>query len=116
MKKVYICTPLQKHKFDLKKISTEILKEKVFAFIPPVGQLENKELGKMVDKIQIEMCDELWAFGLLGRDCAWEIGYAQGLGKPVKIFIDDENKEMLDDWMLFCCNTKIIPQKKIINN
>ena len=31
----------------------------------------------------------------------WEVGYALGLGKKVKIFINEKNKEILDeDWML----------------
>lgn len=101
MVKVYICTPLAPHKLDLTKISKIILKEGVFAFIPPAGQLESKQLGAVLDRKMIEACDELWAFGAIGRDCAWEIGYAQGLGKPTKIYLDDSNDYIRsEDWMV----------------
>jgi len=100
-KKIYICTPLKEEKFLLDKISSEILKSGDFAFIPPTGQLLNKKVGAKLDKLMIEQCDELWAFGMLGRDCSWEIGYATGLNKKVKIFISIENKVILEeDWML----------------
>lgn len=101
MKKVYICTPLSDEKFNLKLISLKILNNPdVFAFIPPQGQLCDKELGSRLDKKMIEMCDELWVFGEFGRDCSWEIGYAQGLGKRVIVIRDDSNRGILDeDWM-----------------
>lgn len=99
MVKVYICTPLAANKIDLAKISKTIIKEGVFAFIPPVGQLEAKQMGAILDRKMIEACDELWMFGPIGRDCAWEIGYAQGLGKPTKLFIDKSNEYILNDWM-----------------
>lgn len=109
MKKVYICTPLKKNKINLDQIQGVLIKEDVFAFIPPTEQLKDKKTGAALDKKMIESCDELWAFGLFGRDCAWEIGYAQGLGKKVKLFIDKKNKIILDeDWMTLCAGTEII--------
>lgn len=100
MRLVYICTPLAASKFDLAKISQTILNEGVFAFIPPTGQLNAKQMGVALDRRMIDLCDELWAFGPIGRDCAWEVGYAQGLGKPTKIFIDKSNQYVkLEDWM-----------------
>ena len=109
IKKIYICTPLKKEKINLDQIQKQIAQKEVFAFIPPTEQLKDKKLGAKVDKQMIEMCDELWAFGLFGRDCAWEIGYAQGLGKKVKLFIDENNKEILEeDWMTLCAGTKIV--------
>mgnify|MGYP003687626069 CR=1 FL=1 len=109
MKKVYICTPLKKEKINLDQIQKMISTEEVFAFIPPTEQLKDKTLGALIDKKMIENCDELWAFGLFGRDCAWEIGYAQGLGKKVKLFIDEKNKKILEeDWMTLCAGTEVI--------
>lgn len=102
IKKIYICTPLSKDKFNLDWITKVILNEKVFAFIPPVGQLQDKDAGAQVDKFMIEQCDELWAFGPLGRDCAWEMGFAHGLKKPVRLYFNPTTWELLkDDWMLF---------------
>lgn len=100
MKKVYICTPLKSEKFEINSISKIILKENIFAFIPPSEQLLNKKLGAKVDQVMIRSCDELWVFGNFGRDCAWEIGFAQGLNKKVKIFVNKNNKDILKtDWM-----------------
>lgn len=101
MKKIYICTPLSQNKFDLSEISKQILKEKVFAFIPPSEQLFEKKLGSSLDKMMIENCDEVWVFGEIGRDCAWEIGYAQGLNKNVIFHVNNKNKHILEeDWMV----------------
>lgn len=100
MKKVYVCTPLKAPKFNLKLITETILKYQVFAFIPPTGQLQDKTNGAILDKLMIENCDEIFVFGLIGRDCAWEIGYATGLNKKVTIFVDESNREMVEsDWM-----------------
>lgn len=99
--KVYVCTPLQEGKFNLPKISSVLLQAEAFAFIPPVGQLSDKVLGAQLDRLAIDQCDELWAFGPVGRDCRWEIGYALGLGKKVKLFIDNTNRYLMDeDWMV----------------
>lgn len=99
--KVYICTPLAEGKFNLPKISKAVLDAGAYAFIPPVGQLSDKTLGAKLDKLAIDQCDELWAFGPVGRDCCWEIGYAKGLGKVVKLFIDESNQYLVDeDWMV----------------
>ncbi len=101
-KLVYVCTPLSKEKFNLKMIQERILSEKVFAFIPPIGQLEDKHQGTRTDVQMLDLCDEVWVFGRIGRDCAWEIGYAKGLKKPVKFFMDNSEYEYLrDDWMVF---------------
>lgn len=98
--KVYISYPMNPEKHDLEIIQNETLKRGVFASIPPAGQLKNKDLGAKFDKMLIEGCEEVWAFGKLGRDCAWEIGFAVGLGKQVKIFVDENNADILDsDWM-----------------
>ena len=108
IKKVYICTPLKPEKFQLDSIQRAVLGERVFAFIPPTEEKNNKYQGSMTDRLMIDLCDELWAFGPIGRDCSWEIGYAQGLGKPVRLYADQTNKDIIEnDWMLFCAGTKI---------
>ncbi len=101
MRKIYICTPLKLEKFKLEKISKELLNNPdCFAFIPPTGQLVSKTVGAKLDKQMIEHCDELWAFGPIARDCCWEVGFATGLGKVVKIFVDESNQDVVDnDWM-----------------
>ncbi len=40
--------------------------------------------------------------GYFGADSNWEIGYAMGKGKLVRIFIDDSNRHLLDEyWLLY---------------
>lgn len=100
-KTVYICTPLSEGKFNLEKISKTIIHENVFAFIPPQAQLQSREIGANLDRKMIDFCDEVWAFGPIGRDCSWELGYAQGLGKPTRIYLDKSNEDMVkDSWMM----------------
>lgn len=104
---IYVCTPLNQDKFNLKQITEVCLRHKqfIFPFIPPIGQLSDKKLGAQLDKTMIELCNEMYVFGNIGRDCAWEIGYAAGLNKPITIFIDDSNKASFDDdWMTVCKN------------
>lgn len=112
MKRVYISTPLKPGKFNLDAIQKEILVQKVFAFIPPTEEYNDRVQGAAIDKLQIELCDEMWVFGPIGRDCAWEIGYAQGLGKPVKFYHSKSNEYVIqDDWMIFCAGTEVIYEK-----
>lgn len=107
-KRVYISTPLKPEKFKLASIQKMILKERVFAFIPPTEEKNDRVMGAAVDKLQIELCDEMWVFGAIGRDCSWEVGYAQGLGIPVVFFASTENEHILDeDWMIFSAGTSI---------
>jgi hypothetical protein len=112
MKKVYISTPLKPEKFNLSLIQKFILMEKVFAFIPPTEEKNDRKLGSAVDKLQIDLCDEMWVFGPIGRDCAWEVGYAQGKNIPVFFFKTDNNEHIVrEDWMLFCAGTEIVEVK-----
>jgi hypothetical protein len=109
IKRVYISTPLKPEKFNLDLIQRTVLKEKVFAFIPPTEEKNDRRQGALIDKLQIELCDELWVFGSIGRDCSWEAGYAAGLGKPVVFFHSDDNEEVYqNDWMLFSVNPRIV--------
>ena len=112
MLKVYISTPLMGEKFNLKRITEVLLSyPNVFAFIPPIGQLEDKKSGALLDKNAILNCDEVWVFGKIGRDCAWEIGYANGLNKPIKFFMTQEElSHISEDWMTFL-DVKIINDK-----
>lgn len=108
MKKVYICTPLKLQKFRIDQITQSCLSMGVFPFIPTTVAPTNPKHGANLDKFCIENCDELWVFGPIGRDCAWEIGYAQGLEKPVVFHCTEENKHVLDeDWMLTLGNFKV---------
>lgn len=116
MNLVYICTPLSKDKFNLDYISSRLLEDSnSFAFIPPIGQLDSKSKGAALDKLMIEKCHEVWVFGPIGRDCCWEIGYAQGLGKKVKIFIDDTNKYVIEeDWMVTLGRVEVVTHCVVI--
>lgn len=106
--KVYISTPLKPEKFRLSLIQETVQKAGVFAFIPTTTDT-TPEAGAAINKLQIELCDEVWVFGPIGRDCSWEIGYAQGLKKPVKFYVTQENEHMVrEDWMLFCAGTEVI--------
>jgi hypothetical protein len=109
MKRVYVCTPLKDEKYPGGTIHQVLLRfPNVFAFIPPTSQIIDKELGAALDKRMIELCNEVWVFGPIGRDCAWEIGYAQGLGKPVVFHLDQTNAQIVnEDWMTFCAGTEI---------
>lgn len=107
-KLVYICTPLKPEKFNVQAIHDKVAEERVFAFIPTPDIRADKASAALLDKQHIDQCDELWVFGPIGRDCAWEIGYAQGIGKPVVFFEDSSNAHVVrDDWMLFCAGTRV---------
>jgi hypothetical protein len=103
MKRVYISTPLKPEKFRLDQIQREILYSEVFAFIPTTAEVKgDPTTAALINKQMIEFCDELWAFGPIGRDCAWELGFASALNKPIKFFATEENEHMIPtDWMLF---------------
>lgn len=107
-KRVYISTPLKPEKFNLQAIQKQILKEEVFAFIPPTEEKNDRKTGAAVDRLQIDLCDEVWVFGAIGRDCSWEAGYAQGKGIPVVFFLSKENEHVhRDDWMIFTKGTTV---------
>lgn len=107
-RRVYISTPLKPHKFNLKAIQDALIDRRVFAFIPTTKDT-TPEMGAALNRMQIELCDEVWVFGPIGRDCAWEIGYAQGLSKPVVFFANELNAHMVkEDWMLFCAGTEVV--------
>lgn len=102
MKRVYISYPMNPSKHKLNQIQAQVQIRGVYPSIPPAGQLNDKKPGAQFDKYLIENSDEVWAFGQLGRDCAWELGFAVGLGKKVLIFLDVDNELHLEaDWMLF---------------
>jgi nucleoside 2-deoxyribosyltransferase len=109
MKLVYVCTPLHPGKFPLGTLTKALTGALAFAFIPPVGQLHHKSEGALLDKEMIEKCDEVWVFGAVGRDCCWEIGYAQGLGKKVVLHIDETNRYLIEeDWMVTLGKVEIV--------
>jgi nucleoside 2-deoxyribosyltransferase len=115
MKKVYISYPMNPKKHDLKQIQDAIQKAGVYGSIPPAGQLSNKTSGARFDKYLIENSDEVWAFGQLGRDCAWELGFAVGLNKPVKLFVDEQNNYLIEeDWMLLI-NAEVVNLAEVDN-
>lgn len=115
MKRVYISTPLKPEKFKLGPIQDAILKAGVFAFIPTTVDT-TPEQGAAINKLQIELADEVWVFGPIGRDCSWEIGYAQGKGIPVVFHESNENKHMVtEDWMLFCAGTQVVRSEFIVH-
>lgn len=108
MKRVYISTPLKEEKFNITDIQNEILKHKVFAFIPPNSPKVNQHQGSRVDRLSIDLCDEMWVFGAIGRDCSWEIGYADGIGKKLVFYTSDHNRDVTSsDWMIWTGDIEI---------
>lgn len=107
-KRVYISTPLSEKKFDLAAIQRELLaSSRIFAFIPTTSST-TPEAAAALNKMMIENSDEVWVFGPIGRDCSWEIGYAQGRGIKVIFFKTPLNADRIEsDWMLFCAGTEI---------
>lgn len=102
MKKIYVATPLKLKKFEFDLIQRQIRSHDVFAFIPLPQPKLPIEKCIMVNKHHIEKCDEVWVFGVYGRDVAWEIGYAQALGKKIVVFQTKKNlKNVKDDEMMF---------------
>lgn len=101
MKSVYICSSLRPEVYKhVSQVLTIVAKEEKL-YRPQPGPIDNRNEIVASDCYGIEHCDELWVVGQLGRDCSWEIGYAMGLGKKVKIYVDSTNREMIEkDWML----------------
>lgn len=44
------------------------------------------------DIAMISWADEVWLVGEYGRDCQWELGYATGIRKPIKVFRYQNNR------------------------
>lgn len=104
MRKIYISTPLKPEKFRLDQIQTALLQDKeAFAFIPTTAESKGGPTrAALLNKQMLDLCDEVWVFGPIGRDCAWEMGYARALGKPIVFFSTKENENIIPtDWMLF---------------
>lgn len=97
--KVYVCGSLRPEVVkDVDKKLKRLLKESAFPieFLRPTGT----DMDKIMDIVRedvaaIEECDELWQIGEYGRDSVWELGFAFGLGKPVKVLIDETNREKM---------------------
>jgi nucleoside 2-deoxyribosyltransferase len=102
MKKVYICSSLREEPY---KHVTEVLEKvtnpSIVVLRPNFGDENNKIAHVVQDVGMIRESDELWLMGEYGRDCSWEIGFAMALGIPVRIFIDETNRHLIEhDWML----------------
>lgn len=106
LKKIYICSSLRPENHAR---VTEILKQlpPAIHLRPYIEQIGNK-LGHIESDIaMLYYCDEVWVVGEFGRDCAFEQGFATGIGKAMVIFRDEKNKERLDsDWMVLHAVTK----------
>lgn len=104
MLKAYICSSL---KDDNYKYVTGVLKElPLVTHLRPSPGIEGCAVGHRrhhveTDIAMLQYCDEVWVLGRYGRDCSWEIGYAMGLKKTVRILSDASNELLiLEDWML----------------
>src|SRR6266481_42803 len=101
MKSIYICSSLRAEVYAhvSKVLAVVTTDEKIYR--PQAGPAENRDSIVESDCYAIEHCDELWVIGEFGRDYSWEIGYAMGLGKIVKIFVDYTNSHFVEkDWMI----------------
>ncbi len=102
MLKVYICSSLRDDNY---LHVTRLLKELPPAvhLRPAKGEdtLEGRRNHVEIDIAMLQYCDEIWVLGAYGRDCSWEIGYAMGIKKSVRILVDDTNAHTIEnDWML----------------
>jgi hypothetical protein len=102
--KVYICSSLRDEPY---KHVTALLDKVVPAFPgtivlrPSLGGDSNKVAHVIQDVGMIREADELWVMGEYGRDCSWDIGFAMGIGKKVRVFVDETNRHLLEqDWMV----------------
>lgn len=107
---VYISSPVSFYQREWNNKITKLLRSNNFKILLPQeitspytnhNKFEIYVYNKCVDWI---MQSDL---GLLllpyGRDCAWEVGYYKGIGKPLFVLVDKitkENKERLRDWMV----------------
>ena len=99
LKKVYICSSLRKENHTKVTKILEQLPEAIH-LRPYLDQQGNKMGHIEADIAMINWADELWLVGEYGRDCQWELGYATGIKKPIKVFRDENNRERLaQDWM-----------------
>lgn len=90
MIKVYISTPLLGDIFNLKRITNVLLQRNdVFAFIPPVGQLEDKNSGALLDKNAILKGD--WLDEMVDDELDFEDD-----GYLYKDFEDDMDEDYCD--------------------
>lgn len=104
MKKVYVCSSCRQENYDYVTdlLTKNRLIHKAFLFRPQPGQLLNKTEFANVDIDAINASDEVWLIGEYGRDCAWELGYAAGIKKPIKVFRCEKNEKHLEaDWMMW---------------
>lgn len=66
-------------------------------------EIEDEKYREEIMKIcyhLIDICDEVWVFGI-SEGCLKEIEYAWKIGKPVKIFCEDKNLNILVNKKLF---------------
>lgn len=109
LKKVYICSSLKPENFNY---VSELLKKLPKAiYLRPFPE-ELTKPTKRYDTVEADIAmmqhaDEIWCVGRLGRDCMVEIGYAIGIGKTIRVLVDDTNRDQLkDDWMILHGETK----------
>lgn len=107
MTSVYVCSSLRAEVFaHVSSVLNKVSKGEKF-YRPQKSDVAEMLQTVIDDCKGIETSDELWVIGEFGRDCSWEVGYAMGLGKKVKVFVDDTNHHLVDeDWMYRYGETK----------
>jgi nucleoside 2-deoxyribosyltransferase len=117
MKKIYLASPwFNEHEKDMYFRFIKKMREdgnEVYApvehEIPNAWDISNKVWGTSVfneDISAINTCDEVWVlnFGMYSDSgTAWECGYAYGIGKPVRMFVDDWNEKIYSLMMVNGC-------------
>jgi len=117
MKRIYICSSCRPENYEyVKQLLKLYTTREMSIFHPEPQQLEEKTRYACVDIIEIQKADEIWLIGDYGRDCSWELGYAQALQKTVCVFRCHINRAKLDDdWMLWplmhACNVYEVPHE-----
>lgn len=97
---IYLCSRLTKEAKEWNNVVTEHLKENFFLFRPQDVNLDHLS-GSALDLAAYEEdfkgisgSDLLLVLPEYGRDCAWEIGWFCGNGKPAFAYVEKSG-----DWM-----------------
>lgn len=123
--KVYLASPwFNDHEKDIYfRFIGKMRKEGLDVYAPieheihNAWDISNKEWGEKVfsaDIAAIIESDEVWVlnFGMYSdTGTAWECGYAFGIGKPVRMFVDDWSEKVYSLMMINGC----IPPTSMLN-
>lgn len=103
--KVYLSARIAKDAHAWNDLICNSLKAPISVFMPQNNNpwnMPHKKLPKWVYEMDLGAMKESHLCLLLppyGRDCAWEVGWCSGSGKPIIAFLENQI-EWLRDWMV----------------